>query len=435
MSTQAWLAVAIFGLAYVAIATEKIDRTLVALAGAALMLATRVVGQENAFHQIDLNVIFLLAGMMIVVSVIKRSGLFEWLAIVTAKLSKGNPFILMALLSIITALVSASLDNVTTVLFIAPITLLIADQLKINPVPFIISEALASNIGGTATLIGDPPNILIGSAAHLSFLDFVKNLTPLVLIVLVVFLIFARLAFSKELSKEKPRSEMLDKLDPAKAIADRYLLLKSLVVLGIILVFFTLHDTLKLEPATVALGGAALLLLLTQLPPKKEKIVSLENILAEIDWHTLFFFIGMFIMISGLESTGVIKELLMIITSTSGDKVILLSMIILWGSALLTFITSSVPFVIAMLPVIKGLAAHGVQPIEPLWWALALGACLGGNGTLIGAAANMVIAGVSTKSGHKIGFWTFTKKGMPITIISLILSSLYIWIRYFLIKQ
>ncbi len=429
------MAVAIFCLAYVAIATERIDRTLVALAGAALMLATRIVDQENAFHQIDLNVIFLLAGMMIVVSVIKRSGLFEWIAIVTAKMSGGRPFLLLVLLSTITAVISAFLDNVTTVLFIAPITLLIATQLKINPVPFIISEALASNIGGTATLIGDPPNILIGSAARLSFIDFVSNLMPLVLVVFVVFLVFSRLLFSKELSKEKPHPEMLGMLDPARAIRDRYLVWKSLAVLGVILVFFTLHDLLKLEPATVALGGAALLLLLTQLPPRKEKMDSLENILAEIDWHTLFFFIGMFIMISGLESTGVIKELLSIITSASEGRVLFLSLIILWGSALLTFVTSSVPFVIAMLPVIKGLAAHGLQPVEPLWWALALGACLGGNGTLIGAAANMVIAGVSTKSGYKISFWTFTKKGMPITIVSLILSSLYIWVRYFLLKQ
>lgn len=435
MTTQAWVAIAIFVASYIAIATEKIDRTVVALVGAALMLIVGSIDQADAFLHIDLNVIFLLAGMMIIVNIIKRSGLFEWLAISSAKLSKGRPLLLLIVLSLLTAVISAFLDNVTTVLLIAPITLLIAGTLRVDPLPFLISEALASNIGGTATLIGDPPNIIIGSAAKLGFNDFIIHLTPIVMLVLVVFLLSSTFLFGKELRSRTPNVAALNDLNARKAIRDKYLVWKSLAILGIVIVMFVLHEALHLMPATIALGGAGLLLLASQLPPREKKTDPIETILAEIDWHTLFFFIGMFIMISGLESTGVIKELLRIIIAANIGKVFLLSMIILWGSALLTFVTSSVPFVIAMLPVIRGLASQGVQPIEPLWWALALGACLGGNGTLIGAAANMVIAGISNKSGHKISFWAFAKKGMPTTIISLILSSIYIWLRYFVLAR
>ncbi|NLI97492.1 ArsB/NhaD family transporter [bacterium] len=435
MTTQAWVAIAIFVASYIAIATEKIDRTVVALVGAALMLIVGSIDQADAFLHIDLNVIFLLAGMMIIVNIIKRSGLFEWLAISSAKLSKGRPLLLLIVLSLLTAVISAFLDNVTTVLLIAPITLLIAGTLRVDPLPFLISEALASNIGGTATLIGDPPNIIIGSAAKLGFNDFIIHLTPIVMLVLVVFLLSSTFLFGKELRSRTPNVAALNDLNARKAIRDKYLVWKSLAILGIVIVMFVLHEALHLMPATIALGGAGLLLLASQLPPREKKTDPIETILAEIDWHTLFFFIGMFIMISGLESTGVIKELLRIIIAANMGKVFLLSMIILWGSALLTFVTSSVPFVIAMLPVIRGLASQGVQPIEPLWWALALGACLGGNGTLIGAAANMVIAGISNKSGHKISFWAFAKKGMPTTIISLILSSIYIWLRYFVLAR
>lgn len=435
MTTQAWVAIAIFVASYIAIATEKIDRTVVALVGAALMLIVGSIDQADAFLHIDLNVIFLLAGMMIIVNIIKRSGLFEWLAISSAKLSKGRPLLLLIVLSLLTAVISAFLDNVTTVLLIAPITLLIAGTLRVDPLPFLISEALASNIGGTATLIGDPPNIIIGSAAKLGFNDFIIHLTPIVMLVLVVFLLSSTFLFGKELRSRTPNVAALNGLNASKAIRDKYLVWKSLAILGIVIVMFVFHEALHLMPATIALGGAGLLLLASQLPPREKKTDPIETILAEIDWHTLFFFIGMFIMISGLESTGVIKELLRIIIAANMGRIFLLSMIILWGSALLTFVTSSVPFVIAMLPVIRGLASQGVQPIEPLWWALALGACLGGNGTLIGAAANMVIAGISNKSGHKISFWAFAKKGMPTTIISLILSSIYIWLRYFVLAR
>ncbi|MEA3311090.1 MAG: ArsB/NhaD family transporter [candidate division WOR-3 bacterium] len=431
MTPGAWIAAAIFIASYIAIATEKIDRTIVALVGAALMLILGLIDQTNAFRHIDLNVIFLLAGMMIIVSIVKRCGLFEWLALSTAKMTAGKPVLLLVTLSLVTAIVSAFLDNVTTMMLIAPMTLLIADALRIDPVPLLISETMASNIGGAATLIGDPPNLLVGSAANLSFLDFLANMAPLVLLVLIAFLLMGSGFFGRPLRRSSPNVAALASLEPRKAIKDSYLLWKSIVVLAVVFVAFMLHGALDVKPATVALGGAALLLLISQLPPKRQKIDPIETLLAEIDWPTLFFFIGMFIMIAGLEATGVIGVILNLLTSLTGRNLLLTSMIIMWGAALLTMVTSAVPFVLAMIPVIGGLAAQGIEPIEPLWWSLALGACLGANGTIIGSAANMVVAGISNRSGHKITFRAFTSKGLPITAASLVLASLYVWLRYF----
>ncbi len=433
MSAQAWIAAAIFIASYIAIASEKIDRTIIALVGAALMLITGLIDQSNAFNHIDLNVILLLAGMMIIVNIVKRSGLFEWLALSTAKVTGGQPILLLITLSLITAFTSAFLDNVTTMMLMAPMTLLIADALRIDPVPLLISETMASNIGGTATLIGDPPNLLIGSAANLSFLDFLTNMAPLVLVILVVFTFMGTGLFGKALRKSTPNVAVLASLQPRKAIKDRPLLWKSVAVLGIVFVAFILHEALGIHPATVALGGAALLLLISQLPPRKKNIDPIETLLAEIDWPTLFFFIGMFIMIAGLQATGVINTLLDLLVLLTGSNVLFASMVIMWGAAVLTMVTSAVPFVLAMIPVIHGLAAQGVQPIEPLWWSLAFGACLGANGTIIGSAANMVVMGISNKSGHKITFGRFARKGLPITLVSLALASLYIWLRYFVL--
>ncbi|MCK4333237.1 ArsB/NhaD family transporter [candidate division WOR-3 bacterium] len=433
MTSGAWFAAAIFIASYIAIATEKIDRTIVALVGAALMLILRLIDQTNAFRHIDLNVIFLLAGMMIIVNIVKRSGLFEWLALSTAKLTGGKPVLLLVTLSLVTAIVSAFLDNVTTMMLIAPMTLLIADALRIDPVPLLISETMASNIGGTATLIGDPPNLLVGSAANLSFLDFLTNMAPLILIILVIFILMGTGLFGKSLRRTPPNVSALASLQPRKAIRDKFLLWKSVGVLAVVFVAFVLHGMLDVKPATVALGGAALLLLLSQLPPKKQKIDPVETLLAEIDWPTLFFFIGMFIMIAGLEVAGVIKVLLDLLVVLTESNLLFASMVIMWGAAILTMVTSAVPFVLTMIPVIHGLAAQGIQPIEPLWWSLALGACLGANGTMIGSAANMVVAGISSRSGHKITFGMFTKKGLPIAIVSLVLASLYVWLRYFVL--
>ena len=397
------------------------------------MLILGLIDQTNAFRHIDLNVIFLLAGMMIIVNIVKRCGLFEWLALSTAKLTGGKPVFLLVTLSLVTAIVSAFLDNVTTMMLIGPMTLLVADALRIDPVPLLISETMASNIGGTATLIGDPPNLLVGSAANLSFLDFLTNMAPLILIILVIFILMGTGLFGKSLRRTPPNVSALASLQPRKAIRDKFLLWKSLVVLPVVFVAFVLHGMLDVKPATVALGGAALILLLSQLPPKKQKIDPIETLLAEIDWPTLFFFIGMFIMIAGLEATGVIKVLLDLLVALTGSNLLFASMVIMWGAAILTMVTSAVPFVLAMIPVIHGLAAQGIEPIEPLWWSLALGACLGANGTMIGSAANMVVAGISSRSGHKITFGMFTKKGLPIAVVSLVLASLYVWLRYFVL--
>ncbi len=431
MSTQAWIAVAIFVASYIAIATDKIDRSLVAVVGATIMLATGIVDQGSAFARIDLNVILLLAGMMIMISIVKRSGLFEWLAISAAKATGGRPILLLITLPLITAVTSAFLDNVTTMILIIPITLVIADTLGINPVPLIISETFASNIGGTATLIGDPPHMLIGSAANLSFLDFLTNLAPIVAIILVVFTVMITLTFGRRLRRTAPKTAALASLTPKKAIKGKYLLWKSVGVLAVVFTLFVFHGALGIKPATVALIGASLLLILSQLPPREAKMDSMGVLLTEIDWPTLFFFIGMFIMVAGLEAAGVIAVVANLVVNLTRSHPLLTAILILWGSAFMTMILSAVPFVVATIPVIQSLAAQGVGPVEPLWWALSLGAALGANGTFIGSAANMVVIGISNRSGHPITFAEFTKRGLPITIISLVLSSLYIWLRYF----
>lgn len=431
MSTQAWAAVAIFIASYIAIATDKIDRSMVAIIGATLMLALGILDQEIAFARIDLNVILLLAGMMIMVNIIKRSGLFEWLAISTAKATGGHPILLLIALPLITAITSAFLDNVTTMILIAPITLVVARTLRLDPVPLLLAETMASNIGGTATLVGDPPHMLIGSAANLSFLDFLKNMGPIVVIILVIFVVTANLTFGRAFRKTPSHVAGLASLSPKKAIKDSYLLWKSVVVLAIVFTLFVLHETLGMKPATVALIGASLLLILSQLPPRQGKMDSMGILLAEIDWSTLFFFIGMFIMVAGLEATGVIEAIANLVVNLTSSHPLLTAMVVLWGSAFMTMILSAVPFVVATIPVIQSIAAQGVGPVEPLWWALSLGAALGANGTFIGSAANMVVIGISTRSGHPITFTNFTKKGLPITIVSLILASLYVWLRYF----
>ncbi len=431
MSTQAWITVAIFVASYIAIATDKIDRSLVAVVGATIMLATGIVDQGSAFARIDLNVILLLAGMMVMISIVKRSGLFEWLAISTAKATGGRPILLLIALPLITGITSAFLDNVTTMILITPITLVIANTLGIDPVPLIISETFASNIGGTATLIGDPPHMLIGSAANLSFLDFLTNLAPIVVIILVVFTVMITLTFGSRLRRTAPKTAALASLTPKKAIKGKYLLWKSVGVLAVVFTLFVLHGALGMKPATVALIGASLLLILSQLPPREAKMDSMGILLAEVDWPTLFFFIGMFIMVAGLQAAGVIAVVVNLVVNLTRSHPLLTAMAVLWGSAFMTMILSAVPFVVATIPVIQSLAAQGVGPVEPLWWALSLGAALGANGTFIGSAANMVVIGISGRSGHPITFAEFTKRGLPITIVSLILASLYIWLRYF----
>ncbi|MBD3284978.1 hypothetical protein GF359_01255 [candidate division WOR-3 bacterium] len=437
ITTEGWIALGIFVASYIAIAVNKWDRSMIAVVGATLMLAVGLVDQDFAFGRIDLNVILLLAGMMVFVNIIKRSGLFEWLALTVAKGTGGRPTLLLVTLPVVTAVTSAFLDNVTTMILVAPITLVIANTLRIDPVPLLLAETMGSNIGGTATLVGDPPHMMIGSAAGLSFNDFLNHMSPVVILILVAFVLMANFTFGRKLRQAPSHVEGLASLTPKKAIRDKYLLWKSIIALVVVLVLFMLHEVFaqhlgfELRPATVALIGATLLLIGSQIPPKKGKPDSMEVLLAEVDWPTLFFFIGMFVMVAGLRANGVIDVLAHFLINLTVGKPLLTALIVLWGSAVMTMGLSAVPFVVTMIPVIKSLELQGLGTVEPLWWALSLGAALGSNGTFIGSAANMVVIGISNRSGHPISFGEFTKKGLPITVVSLILSSLYIWLRYF----
>jgi Na+/H+ antiporter NhaD/arsenite permease-like protein len=444
LRTLPWQLIAggIFVVAYVFIAAEWIHKTKVALAGACLMMVLGIVTHQQAFTEtegtgVSWNTIFLLTGMMIIVNIVKRTGLFQWIAIRSAKLGRGNPFAIAALLSVVTAVLSAFLDNVTTVLLVAPVTFFVAEALGITPVPFLICEIIASNIGGTATLIGDPPNIMIGSAAHLGFLPFVANLTPVIVVILFFYVLTIRWLFRKEFVPQPGAVERVMALDESRAITDAPLLKRSGTVLLLTLSGFVVHGQLHLEPAVVALAGAALLLLVTKVEP--------HDILQEVEWPTLFFFIGLFIMVTGLVNVGLVELMAKKLLSLTGGNMHAMTYLILWLSAFASAIIDNIPFVATMNPLIldiaKAVAGGDVaamtwsqvvhaKAIMPLWWALSLGACLGGNGTIIGASANVVVAGISERNGHPISFRHYLKYGAVLMIESVILSHLYLWFRY-----
>jgi Na+/H+ antiporter NhaD/arsenite permease-like protein len=431
---QPVLAAVIFLGAYALIASDRVHRTIVALCGAAVVLALRLVDQRVAFASVDWNTIFLLLSMMIIVAVIRRTGVFQWLAVKCAKAARADPLRMIILFSVVTAVVSAFLDNVTTVLLIAPVTMLIAEALTVSPVPFLISEVLASNIGGTATLVGDPPNIMIGSAARLGFMSFVAHLTPVAIIVLIAYLATIRLLFRRTLVISEEARAAIYQFDETKAITDRPLLNRCLVVLALTFVGFFLHERLHLEAATVALSGAALLLLIGG--------VELEQVIHEIEWPTLLFFVGLFILVAGLVESGIIHALSSRLLSLSSHSIPATAIALLWVSAALSAVVDNIPFVASVNPMLldvaRGLAGPGVAlrdalhgpQMLPLWWSLALGACLGGNGTIIGASANVVIAGVAERAGYRIRFIEFLKYGIPVVIESLVISSAYLYLRY-----
>jgi Na+/H+ antiporter NhaD/arsenite permease-like protein len=423
------LVVVAFVAAYVLIATERIHRVAAALSGAAAMVVLGVVDTKVAFFSeqtgVDWNVIFLLLGMMVIVSVMKQTGVFEYVAIWAAKRTRGRPFATMVLLVLITALASALLDNVTTVLLIAPVTLLVCNRLGLPPVPFLIAEALASNIGGTATLIGDPPNIIIASRAGLSFNDFLANLTPVILVVLVVFIGLCRVLFRSAFRYDADRVAALMALDERDVIRDRGLLLRSGVVLAAVLVGFVAHSTLHLEPSMVALLGAGALVALSRLDA--------DQFLEEVEWPTLVFFMGLFIMVGGLVEVGAIGRIGEAVTAAVGGHYLLASSALLWGSAVLSGIVDNIPYVATMTPLVQTLvdAGHGASAAKALWWALALGADLGGNATAVGASANVVIIGIAARNGHPITFWHFTRYGVVVAAVTIAVAWLYLWLRYF----
>lgn len=422
------VAIIVFSIVYLLIASERVNRVAAALAGAGVVLAVGVVGSHDAFFSaetgIDWNVVFLLFGMMVIVGVLRQTGVFEYVAIWAAKLARGRPFRVMALLCVITAVASAGLDNVTTVLLVAPVTVLVCERIGVRPVPFLIAEALASNIGGTATLVGDPPNLIVASRSGLTFSDFLVNLGPIVIVMLVVFIGLSRVLFRKDFVADPAQVAQVMELDEREAIQDRALLVRSLAVLALVLAGFTLHGVLHLEPSVVALLGAGLLVAISGLPAR--------SYLVEVEWETLLFFAGLFILVGSLVKTGVIDHLASALVTATGDSVQGAMMLLLWGSAALSAIIDNIPFVATMTPVVDQLVS-GTGPFagqNGLWWALVLGADLGGNATAIGASANVVVTGISKRNGHPISFWEFTRYGSVVALVTLVIATPYLLLRY-----
>ncbi len=428
MTALAWVAVVVFVAAYVLIATEKIHRVAAALGAAAVMLVVGATDAEHAFFSeeagIDWNVIFLLLGMMLIVSVLKRTGLFEYIAIWSTKRARGRPFRVMAILVLVTAVVSAALDNVTTVLLVAPVTFLVCDRLGVPVAPFLIAEVLASNIGGAATLVGDPPNIIIASRAGLSFNDFLVVLGPFVVVLLVVFLGLCRWLFRDAFRYDRERAEAVMALRERDAIRDPRLVVISLAVLAVVLVAFVLHTVLHLEPSVVAVVGGLTLLALSRLDA--------TGVAADVEWPTLDFFAGQFVMVGALVNTGVIGRLAGAAIEATEGRLLATTMLLLVASAVLSAIVDNIPYVATMSPIVAQLVeANGGGRAEVLWWSLALGADLGGNATAIGASANVVVLGLAERAGRRISFWEFTRYGLIVTAISIALAAPYLWLRFF----
>ncbi len=422
MSVQLVLGLTVFVVTYALIATERADKTVAAMAGGVAMILLGVVSQERAFARIDFNVIFLLTGMMILAGIIRKTGLFGWLAVRAARMAGGDGYRILVILSIITAVASSFLDNVTTVVLVGPITLFLAARLGLSPFPLIMSEILASNIGGTTTLIGDPPNILIGSAAHLDFTAFLFNLAPLAILILALYLVAARWLFRGQLQVDPELRSALLSLDERQMIVDPRLLRRSLIVLGLTLIAFVLHGPLGYEPATVALTGAVVLIVVAGEKPR--------DVLHDVEWPTLFFFIGLFMLIAGIVELGVIRAIADALVALTGGALAPTSMVILWVSAALSGVIDNIPYTATMIPVVHQIADQPHSDV--LWWALCLGADLGGNATIIGASANVILASLAQREGHEITFGRFLRYGLPVTLGSIAVSTVYLWIRYLL---
>jgi Na+/H+ antiporter NhaD/arsenite permease-like protein len=420
-----------FVAAYVLIATERVHRVAAALGGAAAMVLLGVVDAHVAFFSeetgVDWNVIFLLLGMMVIVGVLRRTGIFEYVAIWSAKRAGGRPFAVLVMLVVITAAASALLDNVTTVLLVAPVSLLVCDQIDAPPVPFLIAEVMASNIGGTATLIGDPPNIIIASRSGLTFNDFLLNLTPIVVLLVLVFIAMCRVMFRSAFTFRPERVSALMALEEREAIRDTPLLVRSGIVLAAVLVGFVTHSLLGVEPSLVALLGAGTLVAISRMDP--------EDYLADVEWATLVFFMGLFVMVGALVEVGVIGRVAESATAAVGDRYFLGSSVLLLGSGVLSGIVDNIPYVTTMSPLVADLvhAGDGSAGANAAWWALALGADLGGNATAVGASANVVVLGIAARNGHPISFWGFTKYGIAVAAVTIVVAWGYLALRYFVL--
>ena len=416
----------IFVAAYALIISEKIHRTIIGICGAMLMILLGIINQETAIHHIDFNTLGLLMGMMVIVNITSETGLFNYLAIWAAKKVEAKPISLLVALSLLTAVCSALLDNVTTVLLTVPITFSITKQLNVDVKPFLIAQILASNIGGTATLIGDPPNIMIGSAVGLQFMDFITNLTAICILIFIVTIALLIVIYGKKLHTTDELREKVMQLDEKSQIVEPRLLKKCLFALAITISLFVLHGQLHLDTATAAMTGAGLLLLISF--PQKEAMIA--KVLSKVEWLAIFFFAGLFILVGALVETGVIKMLAEeAIKITNGDLTAT-SMLILWMSAYASAFIDNIPFVATLIPLIQDMGQMGMTNLDPVWWSLALGACLGGNGTLIGASANVVVASMAAQRGKPISFISFMKIALPMMTLSIAISSIYIWLRY-----
>ncbi|MEU8379410.1 ArsB/NhaD family transporter [Streptosporangium sp. NPDC048865] len=426
---SALLALTIFLVAFFFIATEKANKVKVVLIAAGAMAVLGLIpGSEVFFSEhegIDWNVIFLLLGMMIIVGIVKQTGVFDYLAIWAAKRSKGDPYRLMVMLMVITAIASPFLDNVTTIMLVAPVTVVVCDRLRIPAQPYLIAEVLASNIGGAATLIGDPPNIIIGSRAGLTFNDFLVHMAPVVVVVFVVFVLLTKVLFRRSFRYNPERVSAVMALQERRAITDPRLLVRCLAVLAVVVAGFGLHAVLHVEPSIVALVGAGVMLLLSRIP--------VSEVLAEVEWPTLVFFAGLFVMVAGLVETGVIATVGTWAIDMVGDDYFLAATSLLFGSSVLGAFFDNIPYVATMAPIVEGIVAQAPDPAtgQALWWAFALGADFGGNGTAVAASANVVAIGIAARTGHPISFWQFTKYGIVVTALSTLMAWVYVWLRYF----
>lgn len=415
------VAVAVFLIVILLIITERVHRTAAAMAGAMVLILTGVMSADKALSYIDFNTIGVLVGMMIFVAIVRRSGMFEYIAVRAAKAVHGDPWKIMVAFTLITAVLSAILDNVTTVLLVGPMSIAIARMLKIDPVPFLMGQILASNAGGTATLIGDPPNIMIGSAAHLSFMDFLDNTGFAVLFILVVLILLMKIVYEKKIELGTVDTGAVEKLDPSKSITNRALMKKGIIVLICVIVGFMFHDKLGIESSVIALTAAAVMLIIGR--------EDVNEAIQDVEWTTILFFMSLFVVVGGLTETGIIKELASkIIDATNGHPMVTM-LVLLWASALLSSILDNIPFVATLIPLILAMQADGID-VTSFWWAISLGACLGGNGTMIGASANVVLSDISTKHGYPITFKSYLKVGMPFMLLSIVISTVFLVVKF-----
>lgn len=429
-----WVATCLLLVTYALIMTEKVNRAIIALLGAGAMVIIGVMDQHEALRGVDWNTLGLLAGMMILVSISRRSGMFQYVAVRAAQWAKAHPAGILLLLQITTAILSSLLDNVTTVLLVVPVTLAITKQLDVPPYPFLFAEIFASNIGGTATLIGDPPNILIGSQVGLSFNDFVFHLTPVILVVMIVQAIAVHMIWGRKMHATPQAEARVMAMSANDTIEDWLLLKQSLAVLTVVMLGFIFARQLHLEPATIAMVGAAILMLLDNWAHSSEKAAhNVHQTFSDVEWITIFFFIGLFIVVHGVEVGGLLTLLANKLVAATGGNMAHTGYAILWASAVLSAFVDNIPFVATMIPLIKTMAPSfgGADQIQPLWWCLSLGACLGGNGTLIGASANLTVAGIGDRNGVPFKFLTYTLYAFPLMLLSVAISQVYVWWRYF----